>query len=63
MVSPDIIEAASVAHDEAILRCLSLILDAQSRPLHPNPAADDDGNGMLTTRGTPPAQSGTLFYL
>ncbi len=48
MVPPDIIEAATVSHDEAILQCLSLVIDAHSRPLHTNPAAATDADN-----GTP----------
>ena len=29
MVPPDIVEASTVAHDEAVLQCLSLLLDSQ----------------------------------
>ena len=35
MVTPSAIEAAAVAHDEAVLQCLSLLLDAHALPLGP----------------------------
>ena len=48
-MTPSAIEAAAVAHDEAVLQCLSLLLDAHALPLNTNPAADNDDNGTFNS--------------
>lgn len=49
MVTPSVIEAAAVAHDEAVLQCLSLLLDAHALPLHTSPATDNDDSGTFSS--------------